>query len=128
MNTPQPLPVERIADCPFCGNTPDDKNGPEMRNGVGEWWVHCTNCDCSGKMCMGESGALHVWNRRAHPTDARALEVVNALLNAGTVMQDGLSQTINGKCQGWDSQATSAVNDWNEAEHTARQYINEMKG
>ncbi|TBG37117.1 hypothetical protein ELG78_09060 [Rhizobium leguminosarum] len=62
-----------LKPCPFCDGL---NNKPEMRSGLGEWWAHCTNCDCSSKMCMSAESAAHVWNRRNSPTEtALAAEV-----------------------------------------------------
>lgn len=129
-NTPQPLPVERsLLTCPFCGGKPE-YHGHQVTEGMDVYCVAiaCEECAVSGRMCRTSQEAEDAWNIRAamQPRDARALEVVKALVRA--VDAYSAAYITAERTRGRINTTAEAAKDLGDANQFARQYINEMKG
>jgi len=61
--------------CPFCGSKNVTVNYHNYSKT--DWWVFCLDCDGSGPIDLGESGACETWNTR--PLEAQLLEALRGM-------------------------------------------------
>jgi len=79
---PQPEVLPDLESCPFCGSQRLTVNSaladpfdPEVKPGVGCWWIGCNSCRATGPEKRTERDARALWNQATlQPTKRKAAE------------------------------------------------------